>query len=100
MSPTHYDAPTTPREPSITAASMLDTLATVLGGAVSRYRWGMPAQGAINAAVREYPVPLLTELACRATWYAMLEAGEAVGSPVNDTSPTEPERFDEQGGGA
>ena len=100
MSPAQDRTPATPREPMITMAGMLDTLALVLHGAVSRYRWGMPPQGAINAALRDRPVPLVTELACRATWYAMLGAVDAVGSPANDTSPMALGGSDERGGGA
>lgn len=97
MSSTHGRTPATPREPMISVASMLDTLALVLFGAVSRYRWGLPPQGAINAALREHPVPPVVELACRVTWYAMLGA---VDAHADDTCTTRPDSTDEQGGGA
>lgn len=85
MSPTHDRTPVTPREPMIAVSSMLDTLALVLAGAVSRYRWGLPPQGAINAALREHSVAPVTELACRVTWYAMLEVVEAQVGEVSIT---------------
>ena len=97
MSPSHGRTPATPREPRISVAGMLDTLALVLFGAVSRYRWGLPPQEAINAALREHPVPPVAELACRVTWYAMLRV---VSAHVDDASITRPDGSDEQGGGA
>jgi len=78
-------------------ASMLDTLALVLVGAVSRYRWGLPTQGAINAALREHSVSPMAELACRVTWCAMLGVD---GAHADEGSTTRTNGSDEQGGGA
>lgn len=68
-----------PRDPSIPAATMLGSLALVIGRAEIRYRWGASAEAAITEALRDHPASLAIETACRVAWRMMTAPGERIG---------------------
>lgn len=63
--------------PEIPAATMVGSIALVLGRAETRMRWEASPEHALRDALDDHPVGPRTEAACRALWSTMLTGDRA-----------------------